>query len=840
MDYLYSDEDYYNSNGKRELSNSDIEIKLNNYNWKSLYGIMNRIKNIWYIKNFNHALLSEFKQLNNLIYSNLYQCNCISELRPKNNILKNDINSLFQNILFDFLYEEQDLYEFYDKQFSNKNYTSRNSNLPFKSFIIYFKNLYLDINSNKQKLDNFKKIRWYIFYENKNILNKKNDLFKSSIIMMDIEENEDNNYEYNNYFKKDINEDNYNKLNLNSNNNDLNDYEIDNINEKDENIINNEIIDDLILNEDNPLLYIIKIIYLSIVSFCKETICYLLTTYSDNNILLINNYLKRFDNFVECSKLINSKCENINVAINYLYKSLFEEYPNYPKFSIFRLCIKIWYKESTSFLIQNSNITLLNKIKNSIIDLYSNMIKDDIILIQNSSFISNSKNDYFNQKEKLSLSSSISIFNSENINNKISNFNFTPFGSLYDENNSKYYIIEKGLQIIYDSFSNEFNVNLLNLSNIDVNNYYNEIEISFLNIIKENIIKSFELNVKEKNISIKIFIKKLLTIFKDYFYEKRIIPKLKDKIFNLIYILLKESISNYFIYLFNKKNKNIKETNNENIYISNSKESQNTNYSSYLENNFSINNIEHKYDSKDYINEISKYIIKENNIDENNGEAKNTIYSYINEIYTNEKIEELVNNIEDWKNDSIYNILKTDKKVKKELNKKNLTNKYNYIQRQLYSYSIESDWNFIEKVNLLEKDNITANKFSIFDIFDDFNSFNDSNNLAPFYNELINNNFKSNEENNKRKKENNDYKDINIGKSFFNLDLNNNFFMDNKNDEDINPFNPVNENTFNNLDYKNNLNNLNNLDNIYSSFNYFGTNNYNLNDLNPFNDFNKK
>ena len=818
---------------------------------------MKRIKSIWCIKNYNHELLIEINQLNKKLYSNLYQSNNMTDLCPKNSILKNEINSLFQNILFDFLYEEQELYEYYDNKFNNHNYNPRNINLPFKSFIIYFKNLYLDINSDKSKLDCLKKIRWYIFSFDKvkKNINFKNDLFKSSIMMMDIEE-EDNNDIYNDQ-DNDFSEYNSN-LNLQNNNKENN---IDYIKEKDENIIDNDYIDNMLSNEDNPLFYILKLLFLSISSFCKETICYLLTTFNNDNNLLINNYSKRFDNFVNCAKIINSECENINVVINYLYKELFTDYPNFPKFSIFRLFIKIWYKESTSYLIQNNNMTLLNKLKNSTIELYSKIIKDDIINIQNEPFISNSNNilennNFFKNNEKLCLSSSISVFNSENLNpldNDFNSYNFIPFGSLYDENNSKYYIVEKGLKIIYDSFCNEFNVNLLNLSNIDVNNYYNDIENNICEIIQDNIKKCFEKNLIEKGISIKLVIKHILSKFQDYFYENRIIPKLKIQIFNIVYKSLIKNIFDSILYLFQQKNKNESKINDSYHNFSSFGESQNTNYSSFLESKSSINiliNIDDDIsNNNDHLNELKNYIIKQyKNNDDKNEISIIEINNFIEELNNKDKIIELFNNIDEWKNKNDNIIIKLDKKVQKELNKKNLENKYNNIQRQLFSYSIESDIDFIEKIKSNQKENINhnKNKSNIFDDFNDYKTFNDFNNLKPFYNELNNNEFNMNNINNINYKDigNSNSKlfenniDIDIGKSVFNLDLNNNFFNGyDKNNEDINPYNiqNENENNFNNFNYENELSNLNNI----QGENYF-LNNYNLNDLNPYNDYNRK
>ena len=799
---------------------------------------MNRIKGIWGLNSYNHELLSEINQLNKILYSNLYQSNNMTDLRPKNSILKNEINSLFQNTLFDFLYEEQDLYDHYDKKFNNHNYTPRNINLPFKSFLIYFKNLYLDINSSQTKIDYLKKIRWYIFPKEKKCRNFKKDLFKSSIMLMDIEDDEVN---CNNMFNDN------NMININPLNNDTKENEIDYIEEKDENIIDDDYIDGLLKNEDNPLLFILKILYLSVSSFCKETIGFLLTTFSDDNALLINNYSKRFDNFVDCAKIINSQCENINVCLNYIYNELFSDtHQNIPKFSIFKLFIKIWYKESTSFLVQNDKTTLLNKIKKGVIDLYSNIIQKDIITIQNKLFISNSNNInnildnncFFNKNKKLSLSSSISIFHSENLNsldnenkNDANNYGFIPFGSLYDENNSKYYIVEKGLKIICDSFSNEYNVNLFNLSSIDVNNYYNEIENDLCDIVRESIRKSFEENIFKKGIPIKQVVNHIITLFKDYFYENRIIPKMKKEIYNVVYKSLKINIFNYILFLFNHKFKI--DNKNNNAFSSYNISSQNTNYSSQLDNQeviVNFNNIDIS-NNTDYMSELKSYIINQNKINEindnNNTDFINKINNFVDEINGKENIIKSFNNIYEWKNKNDISFEKLDKKVRKELNKKNLPDKLTNLQRKICSYSIDSDMEFAEKTNKV--------KSNIFNSFDNYQSMVNSNNLEPFYTEFnytnLNNNYLSNSiNNNNNNGTGNDY-DIDIAKSVFNLDLNNNFFNGlDKNDNDINPFTfhngNENEDNLNNLNFGNDLSNLNN---IYNQ-NYFG-NNYNLNDL---------
>jgi len=65
-------------------------------------------------------------------------------------------------------------------------------------------------------------------------------------------------------------------------------------------------------------------------------------------------------------------------------------------------------------------------------------------------------------KGNFNLSTSVSLFNS-NVNNHTVSSTICPFGSYYEDSNIKYCIIEKGLGIIYETFSDEYSVYLFNL-----------------------------------------------------------------------------------------------------------------------------------------------------------------------------------------------------------------------------------------------------------------------------------------------------------------------------------------------------------------------------------------
>ena len=760
---------FYNKN---YFLTNKTQIKTN-INWKNLYIILNKIKNNYCSNNFNQKIIYEFQNLNKLIYNNLYQCYSIPNLRKKNKILESEINTVFQNNLFEFLYNEQELYEYYDNlRDNNEKFLPRSNTLPFKYFLENFDNLYLDIDHNKSKTNSLKKIRWYLLNDLFNQKNKKNEIniFKSSFMMTDddSENDESENESINeNDTKKYYNE-------FIDNNNDINNN-IDLIENQTENIITEQIIKNLLDNENNPLFYIIKLIYLSIWSFCKENIYYLFDTFNENNEkLLIDEYMQRFNNFVEASKIINNHCENINVSINYLYKEKFNNYPHFPKFSIFRLCIKIWYQESLSIL-QKENNSILFKIKEITLKLFENILNKKILNIETSNFVYNS-NFYLNEKKnKLSLNSSIcQLFQSDNVYSNQKN-DLINFGSLYDDGNDDFNVIENGLGIIIDSLCNEYNINLLNLSNIDINNLLDDAEKKITEIIDKNIIDCFDINLKQKEIMFKIIFNHILSVFDNYFFINRIIPKIKKKIIEQVYQSLKQNLFHYIHYKFISQYKN-----NSNILLNKNqlRKSENNSLINSIDstNNTLFNSFNLNIDDSSYINELSDFLIKETN-----GELIE-INNFINEINKTENITELLKKLAEWYLENMNSFIKHDKKIIKELNKKEISTSFNYLQRKLLSFSSKVDWEFIKKVKLIEDKhseingickNKTINKYNS---FNDFSTMNNADNLKPFYsNEDLK--MEDTKENNNMDVELNDLNNLrggfDLSQSVFNLDMNN-------------------------------------------------------------------
>ena len=725
-------------------------IKLKNISWKSIFNLMNKVKCLWRMKHFNNELTLEFQTLSKIIFSKLKSCEENLNLREKNIILENDINTEFQTILFDYLYDEQELYEYYDRLFEQKKYIPKNKNIPFSSFINNYQSLYVNIYNDNKKIKRLKKLRWYITFDEDNFLY----FSPSTLFSFYNNENEDKNNINNININNELNM--LNNLNNNlfifNNNNSLNERDSFNEKEKDslyksftnnnesinikndlkennEIIITEDIINNLLDKEENPLLYIVKLISITISLFCREAMCYLNSIYNENNNSeLIKEYIKRFNNFVQASKYINSQCENINIAINYLDKDILKDYPHFQKFSIFRLCIKIWYTEMSSILTQD-NCSLLTKIKKSILKLFSEYTYEDLINMKNSSiqsFLFNSGQSssseiFFKSKGNFNLSTSVSLFNS-NVNNHTVSSTICPFGSYYEDSNIKYCIIEKGLGIIYETFSDEYSVYLLNLSNIETNNYYDDIENCIINIIESNIKKMFidniNININDNKLLIKNIVDKTLNYFNNYFYSNRILNKLKKRIYtsiisiikNLIFDQIEIKIKNILINgSFNKESNNIEVDLNEN-----------------------------------YIDELYHYLSNKKNM---NIEIEKML-KIIRKIDEIENIFDVLSNMDKWLEKENLLFENTDKKVLKELDKNNISSSYNNLQRYLLSFSVKNNWETIRKIRTIEnyhqklnnkKDKKMSVNNSLKESINAYSLHDDLNNLNQFYSEDLNN-----------------------------------------------------------------------------------------------------
>ena len=700
-----------------------------------MFSLMNKVKCIWRMKHFNNELTLEFQLLSKDIFSKLKSCQENINLRDKNIILENDINTEFQTLLFDFLYDEQELYGYYDELFKQKKYKPKNKNIPFGSFIINYQSLYINIYNDEKKQKRLKKLRWYLTFDEDNFLSI------SPSMLFSFYNNDDGEDEKNNNMNNELNFFNGNRMNNNLslyNRDSFNEKEKDNIynkfvnnneslnikndlNECKEIIISDDIINNLLDKEENPLFYIIKLIAITITIFCRETMCHLNSIYNNSNnkyAEIIKEYIKRFNNFVQASKNINTQCENINVVMNYLDKDILNTYPHFPKFSIFRLCIKIWYIEMSSILTID-NCSVMSKIKESIIKLFSEFIYDDLSSININSFQSflfssgNNSSIFFKSKGEFNLSTSISLFS--NSNNQTLSSTICPLGSYYEDSNIKYTIIEKSLSIINETFSDEYSVYLMNLSNIETNNYYENIENNIIELIEKGIQKMFNNNIDKQSNDNKSLIKnivdKILNFFNNYFYSKKIINKLKKRIYSTIIQVLKKLI-------FEQIEIKLKEI------LSNSQNNQ-----SETDNNC----------NEKYLNELQKYL-SEKKINLEITELKKIV------VKIKENIFEVLSDLDKWLEKELQIIENTDKKILKELDKNNISSSYNNLQRYLLSFSVKNNWETIRKIRTIENYhlqlNFKAEKKDSNSLKQSINAFtlnDDLNNLNNFYSENLDN-----------------------------------------------------------------------------------------------------
>jgi len=767
-------------------------IKLKNISWKSLFSLMCEIKCLWRQKHFNNELTLEFQSLSKLIFSKLKSCEENLNLVEKNKILENEINTNLQDILFEFLYEQQELYDYYDELFEQKKYVPKSTDIPFSSFIINYQKLFLDIKNDKKQVKRLKKLRWYLTFDEDNFLTfTASTIFSTYNNEEENENNVDNEIDMLNDLNNNIN-DNFN-INYEINNkltplgdDSFNEKEKDNIynsflnNNESLNIkndlkefkpfpITSDIINNLLNKEENPVLYTVKLISITISSFCRETMCFLNTMYNgDNNVELIKEYIKRFSNFVYAAKSINSQCENFNVVINYLDRDIFENYPHFPKFSIFRYCLKIWYTEMGGILTED-NCSLYSKIKKAILKLFSDYIFEDLtnMKIGNSfqSFLFNSGQSsginfemFSKSKGNFNLSTSISLFNS-NTNNQTMSSTICPFGSYYEDSNIKYTIIEKGLGIIYETFSDEYSVYLFNLSNIETNNYFDDIEKNIIDIIEESIQSMFINNIninnnnEDNSSQIKTLVDKVTHYFNNYFYSQKIINKLKKRIYMSIATTLKNLLFEHIgikiiDILLNESNNN------------------------------KLNNNIIEIDLKEnYIKELYQYLSQKKKIKIEFEDMKKIIKKL-----NVESLFDILTNIDIWLQKEMEAFEDTDKKVLKELDKNNISSSYNSLQRYLLSFSVKTNWESIRKIRTIEN-----------------------------YHQNLN-----------------DKEDIDTPKNDF-LKSSINYFLDDdlNNLNDLNQLNGENINDFDNIDYFGNLNNdLNNINLMnQNNNNNFNTNN---------------
>ena len=715
--------------------NQKIEfISLINYSWKQLYIIMNKIKILWRMDKFDINYTLNKQELHKIIYTNLKYCDKIPNLELKNNILASDINSFFQSNLFDIIPKEKKLYDLYDNLFSKKQYIPKkdeNDKALFEEFIIKFKDLYYLIQKNKKSMKQLKKMRWYMILDEDNFFEDESKKVEGNIF--DAKTNHFFIY-YNN--SKDNVDDSFDQTEKEAIYNEYLEIEKNKIGDNLEEIyekyiINDEIIEKLLKKEKNPFFYIIKLIYLTISTFCKSSIGHLLfvflnteeTKREERKAILINEYLKFFNNFVDSCSIIDEKCVNINIAMNYLYQSLFEDYPKYPKFSIYRMCLKIWFAEINTHLVGKN--TLLYEIRDILSSIFSETLKEELLnKMEQKDKSSNlqTKSMNYEKSKSFNLSTSFLLFNSFNtpsFTNQMNNL-YPQLGSVnvYNNEDKQYKILEKGLSIINDTFCNEYSVYYLNSSKIDTNNFYDNLVYNLEKSISYYISEVFKVYIYDKKSSVKYIINNIFDFFDNYFFKNFLIPNLRNKIYEAVYSYVKQNLlelaKNKFIEKDNSSDNNNEMNINKNSVFGSAK----TNWSSNLKSssifdsdaddpgknfNFSENM---QIKTEEYKKEIINYIIKNTHFESNNANFYTQTEQKLEIINEQINLYDLCTLISNWHNKHENMIKGNDQRVNDEIWKlpNDIPNKFNHVRRYLLSYSLQYDWEFIKKVKFLEKE----------------------------------------------------------------------------------------------------------------------------------------
>ena len=835
----------FSTNVKRSYipkKNSLESINPKNYTWKQLFKIMNKIKYTWHMKKFDDNFTLDMQSLNKCIYTNLKYCEKIPNLILRNNILITDVNSFFQTNLFDYLTQEQEVFDYYDNLFKNKQYFPKNNDeneeIFFGNFVLKFKDILYSIQKNKKSMRQLKKLRWYLILDEDNFFEdeskKKNNIFNinNNDFLLDFCKEVDNMNDSFDESETKIMYDEYIKNDKDK----IMDF-LDEI--YDEKVINDDLIDKLLKYESNPFFYIIKLIFISINIFCKATICHLLNSFAnikenknEEGKLLINEYLLNFNNFVDSCLIINKKCENINIVMNFLYESLFQNYPNFPRFSIFRMCLRIWFTEANTHLIGKN--TLLSKISKQLVSIFSTNLKEELFNkmednLKNKNF--NIKSVNYDKSKSFGLRSSFMLFKSDNtsfkMNNGLSSYG-TGFINAYDDSDKVYKIMEKGLSIINDTYSNEYSVYTLHLSSIDTNSFYIDLENNFNNIINYYITKLFDVYLTEKNHQIKEIIDSIFLYFDNYFFKSRILSNLKKNIYEKVYSELKNNLLEYTKnkYLDNickikkvnnlsHKSKSNSSSTKSNVSSNNLNSKSNLKSSSIfdLNNDFNFENINFNQNTENNYEKIKKeiinYIMKNTISDTNSKSTYNKIEKKLEDINEQINIYDLFISIEDWHDQHMNTIKRNDQRIMEELIKVNMQINmkinipltFDQFKRHLLSYSLQYDWPYIKKVKSVEK-YISLHKDNIID--KDKDKDNDVEMEDNNINELGLNYFNNLDNIGNDNNNNNNHNEF--GLNYFN-NLNN--FG--------NVYNNNNNNNEGGLNYFNNLNNIGNTNDIFSS-----------------------
>ena len=184
--------------------------------------------------------------------------------------------------------------------------------------------------------------------------------------------------------------------------------------------------------------------------------------------IYLEEYIDKYNNFVNSILLINSNFENINIIINYLTTFIFKK--NYSqKFSLEQLAMKIFKKtvyDKISEKIQNKTFSLFNK-----------------FLINNLENINEEEGKNDNKREdKMDIEIETATTTNDT---SIQDISLDESFSEYTKENTDKEILENLLKCILDFSMDKKNINAINHSCIKLDDSYQNYENNFIKTAKE-------------------------------------------------------------------------------------------------------------------------------------------------------------------------------------------------------------------------------------------------------------------------------------------------------------------------------------------------------------------
>ena len=282
-----------------------------------------------------------------------------------------------------------------------------------------------------------------------------------------------------------------------------------------------------------PPLFIVQLLAQTMISYCKMIAFYLMEISSPVD--LINEYMMRYKKYVDVIIDINDKYQNLSIMINYVYDAMEFTVNNIPKFSLIRMCMKIW------------NINVLRVIKTKLTE----SIKKYIDIIIDRDF-----------KEVIPPScecNNIDMLNKARSNSTINHSLSTACSSISTLNGTINFVMEIEqrnsiqnedlidiLSMLNDTLCDEYSVYRINLSNFDnTNDIISKIENDYCEIIRsklENIFYIYEKQICD-------VCHRLFSIINsgDH-YIMKFLPRLQIKVLSVIFETIKTYIKNQLMY----------------------------------------------------------------------------------------------------------------------------------------------------------------------------------------------------------------------------------------------------------------------------------------------------